>query len=196
MSHITKHFTFPEDCDKASVQAKCNHLAEMDDWQEGCSGVSSIRWLGHILCNSYEEAEEEVKKQDRGWYDCLAVRYRENEPTKSSKSTQNASERVNEAQKAYNSLKIKVESDFATCKSEFIGCKSCGSKLNRKLLKTPACPLCGQSLLSPTALDRLEKAKERIKKAQIALSDSAEKDEKKRKKTGKIRWLVKIEYHV
>jgi len=80
--------------------------------------------------------------------------------------------------------------------SEFVGCKGCGSKLNRKQLakskftslgnyhtygdehssvsfgRLPECPLCSSSLLSKTANAKLAKLNERVKKAGEALDEA------------------------
>lgn len=195
MSHNIKTRDYPENVNKRSVQDEWDHYAAMEDWQEGCSGVSPIRWLENEICDSYEEAEDRIEKLDRGWYDCLAVKYRETEPVRTSKARETAGKRVNQAQEHYNNLKKKVNDDFFACTSEFVGCKECGSKLARKRLNKPTCPLCGRNLLSETATTRLMNAHDKIIEAQERQQECIKADEKRAKKTGKLRWLVKVEYH-
>ncbi len=187
--HNVMHESYPERVNKGDVQAEWDHYAYMEDWQEGCSGVSPIRWLESVICDTYEDAEKKIEELDKGWYDCLAVKYR---VPKKNKAAEDASERVNEAHKAYNTLKEKVKSDFISAKSTMAGCKKCKSSLNRRYLKSAICPVCGATMLSNTAIERLESAKARIAKAQANQQEVARKNAKK---SSELMWLVKIEYH-
>lgn len=65
-------------------------------------------------------------------------------------------------------LEIAEECSPVRVKAEFIGCKTCGSKLAKKYIKvygkTCKCPLCGSSLFSKTAQERIQKASEKAEK--------------------------------
>ena len=75
MGHEIRHETYPENVDKKKVQAEWDDTVRHICWQEGASGLGRpIRWLDKV-CGSYEEAEEYIQKQDKGWYDQLAVKY-------------------------------------------------------------------------------------------------------------------------
>lgn len=200
MSHEVKYYDYPEKINRKSVQETLDRYVAMEDYQEGCTGLSSpIRWLESISpCSSYEEAQDRIKANDKGWYDSLAVRYKITRAVMPTKGMTNAADAVNKAQKAYNELKDKLNADFFGCTSEYVGCKECGSKLKRSLLKKPNCPLCGRNLLSDTATTRLMNAKERIVNLQKRQKDEVLKEQKKAVKADKnaeVRWLVKIEYH-
>ena len=203
MSHVVKYFDYPESVNRNSVQAECDHLAAMDDWEEGCSGLNAdIRWLEREpICNSYEEAEERIGQLDKGWYDQLAVRYYEAKDgvKKQSKAYENAVQMLTNANQAQQDLKVKIREAFFNRKSEFVGCKQCGSKLSIKYLSKTNCPLCGRNLLSETDTDRLMKADQRRLEAQKRVTEEEKKDSlriAKQAKNRQVRWLVKIEYHV
>lgn len=65
-------------------------------------------------------------------------------------------------------FEIAEECSPVRVKAEFIGCKNCGSKLAKKYIKvygkTCKCPLCGSSLFSKTAQERIQKALEKVEK--------------------------------
>ena len=199
MGHNVIYHDYPENVNRKAVQADMDHYAAMEDWQEGCLGVRPIRWLdSQTICQNSDEAETLIDKLDRGNYDCLAVRYYENTPLQASKGSEKARNAVNEAQKAYNAAKVKIEAAFLGAKSEYVGCKECGSKLKRSLLKKTNCPLCGRNLLSETDTTRLMNAHDRIVNAQKKQKEFIGKEQKKAEKAAKnrkVRWLVKVEYH-
>ncbi len=200
MSHEIRYFDYPENCNRKAVQAECNYLAAMDDWQEGCSGLCrDIRWLDNVpIYESYYEAFKTIDKLEKGDYDQLAVRYYDNPPAESSKGLQKAYGAVNAARANYNILKQRTDAMFWNRKSEFVGCKECGSKLRVSLLKKTNCPLCGRNLLSETDTDRLMKAHDKIVEAQKKAKEAEKKDQARtqaKAKNRKVRWLVKIEYH-
>ena len=203
MGHIVHYFDYPEKCDRKAVQASCDHLAAMDDWEEGCSGLNQdIRWLDkEPICTSHDEAEERIKELDNGWYDQLAIRYYEAKEgvNTHSKAYENAVQMLENASKSYDELKKKLHEAFFNRKSEYVGCKECGSKLSIKYLSKTNCPLCGRNLLSETDTDRLMKADQRRIEAMKRVTTEDKKDSERiarQAKNRQVRWLVKIEYHV
>ena len=76
MAHNVKHLDYHCSVSQKQVQKRLDHYVAMEDWEEGASGLPHpIRWINHI-CKNREEAEEYIKRHDRGWYDCLAVQYK------------------------------------------------------------------------------------------------------------------------
>ena len=63
---------------------------------------------------------------------------------------------------------ITKENSPLRVKAEFIGCKECGSRLAKKYISlrytTCKCPVCGNSLFSNTARERIKKAEEKAAK--------------------------------
>ena len=188
MSHNIEHFTYPEKVDKNKVQKELDHYAAMEDWQEGCTGLyRKIRWIDGRVYGSYEEAEEVIKKLDRGDYDQLAVKYDEYHKPKDDKSTELANKLL-AAGDEYRKRDFAVYPRSVT--SAFIGCKKCGSKLAREYLRTNSCPVCRTDMRPEYILKSIQAAKNKMERVQKEVSDYA-----KRKGTKEIMWLVKIEYH-
>ena len=74
--HNIRYFDYHCSHSKKQIEKHLNHFVAMEDWQEGASGLPSpIRWIDRV-CKNYEEAEEYIKSHDRGWYDCLAIKYK------------------------------------------------------------------------------------------------------------------------
>lgn len=191
MSHNVMHSTYPQNVDKRKVQREWDEYVAHEDWQEGASGLpGSIRWIDHI-CEGYDEALEYIESHDKGWYDQLAVMYKDYPKAAPSKTLENLTTRLN--------CEIAKRDDYAKAhsvlsfKAEYIGCPDCGSKLKRTLLRSDICPLCRTDMRSKTTLDTLARYDANIK----ALRKRIDEEQKKldRKNAAKIMWLVKIEYH-
>lgn len=84
-----------------------------------------------------------------------------------------------------------------TVKSQYLGCKECGSRLAVKYLRGNRCPLCGAEMRPDTEMKRLDALKARFDKAGDDLAKARAKEEEKAKKGVKPTkmWLCKIEYH-
>ncbi len=185
------HFgDYPENVCKKSVQKEWDDYARHEDWQEGCSGLpQNIRWIDYV-CGSREEAENYIEKHDNGWYDQLAVKYLD---------------RIAPTTKAYKDLIARRDAIFATLqerqnkvhyssqntKAEYVTCKHCGSRLSTKHIKSNSCPLCGMDLRPASALSAIDTSKKMYNEVLKKIKAVEVKSNKK----GKVRWLVKIEYH-
>ena len=193
MGHNVKYRTYAENVDKKKVQAEWDHYAAMEDWKEGASSlVHPIRWIDHI-CTNEEEAEEYIKEHDKGWYDQLAVKFRDipvGEPSKTLLSLKKRLKAVQEKRSAY----VEAHSVRAF-KAEYIGCPKCGSKLKRELLRGDWCPLCRAELLSKTTIETLDRYSKNICELYKQINAEEKKLQEKSIKKSTIKWLVKIEYH-
>ena len=59
------------------VEKSLDNFVAREDYEEGATGLPNpIRWINH-LCKNREEAAEYIRTHDRGWYDSLAVQYKE-----------------------------------------------------------------------------------------------------------------------
>lgn len=188
--HNIDYRSFPENVDKKKVKAEIDDYVAHEDWQEGASGLSSpIRWYETTPpCADYDDAKAFIDAHDNGWYDNLAVRYFKHNPVSGNKKKE-LEDKVNLAREKSNRLSSALYPQ--TLKSEFIGCKDCGSKLARRLLKTNFCPVCRADLRPETTLSAIRAADEKLKKAQDALCTYV----KAHRTVNKIMWLVKYEYH-
>lgn len=183
--HSINHDVFDEAMSKDRIYAECNAVAVREgDYH---SSLDPIRFLSAI-CESYEEAESYLERNDNHWYDNLAVRYKE--PKKASSKTAKLTERYNEA---YNkALALDRHFHFENAKSEFIGCKECGSKLARTHLRSNRCPLCGKDLRPQTTLDKIKTLYDKANALDKQVKESIKNDSKT---NYKLKWLVKYEFH-
>ena len=141
------------------------------------------------VCESYDEAIDMIEGWDTGWYSDHAVQYKDKsalKPTKQMLALKAKADKLAADKQAF------IEShSLKSRKSEFIGCKNCGSKLSLKHLKGNRCPLCGTDL-------RADYIIERIKKYDKDREEAIDQYQKlQAKQTGKcpVRWLVKVEVH-
>lgn len=193
MGHEILKVTYSEKTSKEVIFNDLNNRAIEDgDYH---TGIGGIRWLDNVVCFDYEEAEEKITALDRGWYDCLAVKYKDYSKIQKSKNLTNLEKRMFELLNKHNNLKSKPH--FANVKSAYIGCKNCGSKLNSKYLKHGnKCLVCGADLRPETVLNKIEHALEAWQKARNEFRQAEKEYQKKLEAKAEIRWLVKVEYHV
>lgn len=194
MSHNIEYYDYPASVDRKKVLAELSAHVSCCTRMEGGHGIDKIRWLDHV-CDTYDEAMYYIPLMDSGHYDQLAVKYRE--PREPGKKELELQERI---RKAYERLqKEKLTNRLEGLKSEYVGCKTCGSKLRREHMARKSgsrcnfCPVCGADLRSPTVLKSIGNAEKAYKQAQKAYEEEVKRAAKHRK--AKLRWLVKIEYH-
>lgn len=193
MSHNIQHYDYPENVDKEKVFADLANYVRHEDWQEG-GHLSKIHWIPGPVLESRDAAEKYIEKHDNGWYDCLAVRYRQPKSGVQSKAYLDLQQRFRKADMRYRELNQEVYA--ATVSSAYIGCKNCGSKLSRKHLlscnRGNYCPVCNADLRPASTL-------EKIRKAHASMLEIGKKMDQEKcrmaKRNGEVRWLVKIEYH-
>lgn len=186
MAHNIEYYDYKENTDKKKIQADLDTYVEHCTWQEGGSGTGGIRWVDHI-CKDYDEAQKWIEQHDKGWYDCLAVKYY-SPLSEKTKKIEELNARIQETYKTYTMRDSTIYVKTRT--SEFIGCSNCKSKLASKFLRTNFCPVCRADLRPETILKSIEAAKVKWQNAQQAKKDYVDKHSKK-----EVRWLVKIEYH-
>lgn len=190
MGHSIHYGTYDENVNKKKVQKEWDEYAANEDWQEGCSGLpNDIRWIDYV-CDSYDDAEEYIEKHDDGWYDQLAVKYRSTvKPT--TKGYQNLIEKRKNIYKALQEKQNKIHYSSENTKSEYIGCKHCGSRIATKYIHSNSCPVCGTELRPVTTLNAIEASKKSLEEIDKKIKEIEIKASKK----AKIKWLVKIEFH-
>ncbi|WP_394969896.1 hypothetical protein [Candidatus Allofournierella merdipullorum] len=193
MSHNIQYRDYPENVDKDKVFSELSIYVQNECWQEG-GHLNPIRWVPAPVCESIDAAQQYIETHDRGWYDCLAVRYREPIRGKESKAYLDLVKRRAKAADRYN--KMYRELYAATVTAAFIGCKSCGSKLSREHLLTRTrsnqCPLCGADLRPASTLEKIQKARDSMEEINKKMEQEACR---MAKTNGTVRWLVKIEFH-
>ena len=193
MSHNIRYGVYPENVNKRSVQSHWDSVAAHEDYMEGASGLGSdIRWL-EFVCADEKSAEEYIKNHDKGWYDCLAVKFKKVDNVKKTKKHEDLERRYNETVTQLSQIEGTVFcKDF---KSQYLGCKKCGSKLNKDYMKSNKCPLCGEDMRSDTVLKNIARLKALEKELGKAIREEELKLAEKVGKKCEILWLVKVEYH-
>lgn len=192
MGHEIVHRTFDVSKSKEYIANEMDEIARYNsDSRSGLYGA--IRWIDRI-CTDYDEAYEYLRERDNGWYEQLAVKYREYpklEPTKAYSNLEERIKKEKEKKVAYTNAH-----SISSFKVEYIGCPNCGSKLKRTLLRGERCPLCNTELRSKTTMETLERYENNIKDLMQKLRAEEKKMKEKMASKAKIKWLVKIEYHV
>lgn len=194
MGHIIDYDVYSEKVSKSDVQEKWDKIAY---GREGSGLPNKIRWLD-ITLNSYEEAKEYIDKVDRGWYDCVAVKYKDFDISsiKSTKKLQELKDRCSRLEKEYREISNIVE--CKTFKSQLITCKQCNSKLNKDYMRSNKCPLCGNDIRSDTTKKRIKAKYDNLLEIRKQLELENKKlltKQAKQINNANIRWLVKVEYH-
>lgn len=186
MGHEIRYADYPEKVNKRQVQDEWDSYVRHTEcgYQEGASGLPQpIRWLERLF-DTRDEAKAWIEKNEREWYDCLAVKYKEEKP---SKTIDELRTRVQELRAKYAAINSKPH--FEGAKSEYVGCKTCGSKLNVKYVKNH-CPLCSADLRPSSTLAAIARAEAAWEAAEKKLNA-----ERKKSTSNNVRWLVKVEYH-
>lgn len=190
MSHNIQYYTYKETTDKNVITSELNEYVEKSTWEEGGNGlVHPIRFIDEVLPD-YDAGVEYIQQHDKGWYDCLAVKFKTYPNDKTTKKLDDLTAKFNEAHGKFAAAANKVVvKDF---KSEFIGCKHCGSKIKKEYIKTNYCPVCNKDMRSDAVKDKISQ----LHKRQQQLADAIKEEKRKISvKYGETMWLVKIEYH-
>lgn len=165
-----------------------NAIAETySDYRGGL--YEPINWRSDKIYESYEKAYERVMDCKNN-YEQVAVQYYDLEGVKETSKLKQLRERLRDASNELQLAKSKVH--YKDVKSNFITCKHCMSKINREHLKSNRCPVCYSDMRPQSVLDTLKKKEQKIKKLEKELYT----ERLKFKNKAKVRWLVKIEYHV
>ena len=74
MGHTVTYYEYPETVDRKKIEADLSTYVEKECWQDG-GHMSKIRWFNDAPCAIEDEAREKIGQLDKGWYDCLAVKF-------------------------------------------------------------------------------------------------------------------------
>lgn len=126
-----------------------------------------------------QEAVDFMLEQHQKWEPAVAVSYLlPKAPTDAQKKRiEEAQARIKDAETHSSELNKKLRETFKARTSKFLGCATCGSKLNHEKLVALTqhtriiCPLCQTSLLSETDQSRLAAAKLKVEERQKALAE-------------------------
>lgn len=113
MSHEVRYGIYDENVDKGYVQSYWDEYVSHEDWQEGCTGLhKKIRWIDHI-CDTDEEATAYIEQHDSGWYDQLAVKFRDTSSIPKNSATK---EKLEKQIASYKSKNGRIRQGSLHCK--------------------------------------------------------------------------------
>lgn len=195
MGHEIQHYIHDESTDKAVITTMANIDAEYHS--DSRTGIpSAIRFID-VVCEDEDSAYKEIQRLDKGFYDQLAVKFKQYEPVKDSKTIVNLIARIEKSEESLASYKMK--NAIKNRKSKYIGCPKCESKVNKDYVGDSGnlwnkCPVCNGDLSSTTIKETIVKKELEIKNLKANVVQKKKEDAKKGKYS--IHWLVKTEYHV
>ena len=193
MAHNIEYYTYPATKNQTAIASELQAYAVRKTYEEGGGGLPHpIRWLDHV-CDDYESATAFISRNDKGWYDQLAVKYRHFDKPLTSKKLDELNAQLKETAQKLRELESKVA--FKEFKAQYISCKKCGSKLNKDYIKRNNCVVCGYDMRSDTTKNAIARLTEKVKTLENAVREEARKVAAKKANEAKEYWLVKIEYH-
>lgn len=193
MAHNIEYYTYPATKKQTAIESELQAYAKRKTHEEGGGGLPSrIRWCDRV-CDDYESAKDFIDRNDKGWYDQLAVKYKHFDKPITSKKLTELEAQLSDTRKKLHDLESKVA--FTEFKAQYISCKRCGSKLNKDYIKRNNCVVCGYDMRSDTTKNAIARLKEKVATLENAIREEARKVAQKKAKEAKEYWLVKIEYH-
>lgn len=190
MSHEIEYYTYKDGTDLKKICAGIDEHVRHATYREGGHGlISAIRFIDQVMAD-YDDAMDYIKGHDRGNYDQLAVKFRKLPHGKTTKKIDELNKKIKAARQEYYALNNEVPAK--TFKAEYVGCRHCGSKINRTYIKSNYCPVCHGDMRSETILNKLDALRKKIERWS---ADLQVEERKLAEKYGEIYWLVKIEYH-
>ena len=196
MGHCTCHDVFPMNLSKDEIFYQVNEVAIRESDHEGGNGLPcGIRWYDQEIQNSRKEAEVFIDKHDKGFYDQLAVPFRQvNEDKLTNQKTIELKQKISELEKNYQQKNNNIH--YKGVKSKTVTCKKCSSKLATAYLYANHCPLCLEELRPESVLKDLENKKTKIEQLKQKLKEEEKRLNDKNIKNSTLMWLVKTEFHV
>ena len=187
MGHEIMDLTFDSSKTKNAIIKYCSRIVEEDSDEDSLDG---IEFIDYMLFDSKKEAKEYIRENAKGWYPCMAVKYRVPKP---SKYLQGLKEKRDKAISKYTSVSRDLRGDIFFGEEAYIKCRHCKEYIDREDLEDVICPNCGNNLMSKANIERLEKLKEKALKYKKEYSDEYKR---LKFKSDDFNWLVQIEYRI
>lgn len=186
MGHVVIHREFPAATTAAEIRKFVDEYVASHGDRYGTQDISFKPGLEPF--KNRDTAEEWCDRQS-GFYAGVAVRFYDFSDCKPSRRMTQLQERLEDNHKRY--AEYEAQHSVKMLKAAYVGCSSCGSRLNKEKLRGEKCPLCGTDLRSQSTLDRLKALRSKHLEIMSQLEDERCKDKNK----ATIKWLVKFEYH-
>lgn len=186
MGHCIMHNTYPASW---TLKQVTDDVVDYVRHSGDRYGTDSVRMPTDKVFDTSDEAEAYIEKVDRHDYDGIAVKYLDFTGVEDSPKIKELRAKIAETvqkQKDYiEAHSVKKQ------KAAFIGCPSCGSKLNKEKLRGERCPLCNTDLRAASTLERIASFHTKVEEYDKKITQ----ERLKQKKKAKTMWLVKFEYH-
>lgn len=152
-------------------------------------GTDRIAFKTFKVFENRQTARQYIESIDNDFYGGYAVKFYDFSNVKENKKMLDYRNKIEEIQAKRNEY---IEShSIKKQKASYIGCSSCGSKLNKDRLRGEKCPLCYHDLRAVSTLERIASYDKRIEEYRSKIEEERQKDKKK----AVVKWLVKFEYH-
>ena len=142
--------------------------------------------------NSYEEAEMALKIKRSQWSRNYTgyVAFRDLNSVAESKGIKELKRRIDlECEKK---IRYGLDNNVKAQKADYIGCRKCGSKINKTYIQANRCPVCDFDLRSDTFKKRMAGYQEKIDK----LTKELNEEKKKNAAKAPVKYLVMYEEYV
>jgi len=184
--------------DQNKIRKYWDDAVSQSEYEDGnsCSGAigmlgTAIRWQDEKLASEDEAIEylsEHHSKHDSAW--AVSFYLPKKLTDKQKAKSKELETKYHQANKKHSQLRKDLITQFREGKSTLVSCKECNSKLSREHVKRlwyheVRCPVCSTQMLSPTALDRINKSAERAEKLQKEWRESH-----KGKPSKEIGWVI------
>lgn len=145
-----------------------------------------------ILFNGYEEAEEILERRRSEWSRNYTgyVAFRDLESFNKTKRIIELKEKIeSETEKK---IRYGLDNNVKDQKADYIGCRKCGSKINKTYIQANRCPVCDFDLRSDNFKKRMAGYQEKIDK----LTKELNEEKKKNAAKAPVKYLVMYEEYV
>lgn len=187
MSWLGGTIIIPDDSKKSiqeayySITCRIRHEADLEEFPNMCGHLSIERESDKIF-DSFEEAEDYSNKIYSKWARKKNILLAFREEGKETKKIKDLKKRIeSELEKKEQYYEAHKPRNF---KSSYLGCPSCGSKVNKNHIVNYCCPVCGSDLKSETVKKTLDRYDEKVKKLKLDIK------QEERKQTRKVKYAV------
>lgn len=142
--------------------------------------------------NSYEEAENALEDRRSEWSRNYTgyVAFRDIDSVKESKQLMELKRKIDTERE--KEIRYGLDNNVKDQKADYIGCRKCGSKINKSYIQANRCPVCDFDLRSDTFKKRMAGYQEKIDKLMKELNEEKKKNAAK----APVKYLVMYEEYV
>lgn len=144
------------------------------------------------IFNSYEEAENALEDRRSEWSRNYTgyVAFRDIDSVKESKQLMELKKKIDTERE--KEIRYGLDNNVKDQKADYIGCRKCGSKINKSYIQANRCPVCDFDLRSDTFKKRMAGYQEKIDKLMKELNEEKKKNAAK----APVKYLVMYEEYV